>query len=358
MWVGLALSVLLLGVFLFRVDLERMREALAEANYLYLLPAVGMYLVSVLFRTIRWQALLRHMRPIPVRRLYPVVTVGYMANNLLPMRLGELVRSYYIGEREDISKTSALVTIVIERVMDALTLLFFIAVIAMFVPLTSLVKAFGEKAGIAWPLLVAALSAPFVLAFGMLMLFSLFPERTRAMVMTFVRTMPDRIEAPLTHLLDMFIIGLMPLRSPRTLANLFALSIPIWLFEAALFFLVGFAFGLENIYDNLGEMVVAVILITAVTNIGASIPATPGGIGLFELITMEALIVLAEVDKSVAAGYAAVVHLTLLLPMIVLGQVFLWIGNVSFRKLYRAGRAEQEDELASPSHSIEGDNLT
>ena len=355
-WIGFAVSGLLLALFLVTVDLERMMEELAKANYLYLIPGIGLYLVSVFFRTLRWQLLLRHMRSIPARRLYPVVVVGYMANNLLPMRLGEFVRSYHVGEREGISKTSALMTIFIERILDALTLLFFIAVIAIFVPLAGLAESLGEKTGIAWPLLVMALSAPFVLAFGTLMLFALFPDKTRALALTIVSLLPERIESTLRHLIDMFLVGLMPLRSPQTLGRLFALSLPIWLFEAGLFFFVGFAFGLENVYDSLGDMAIAVILVTAVANIGSSIPAAPGGIGLFELVARETLVFLplAAVDPAVAAGFAAVVHLSLLLPMIILGQVFLWTENVSLRKLSRA--SQSGETLAPAISSADGDN--
>ena len=278
-WIGFAISGLLLALFLVRVDLGRMTEALAEANYLFLIPGIGLYLISVFFRTLRWQMLLRHMRPISVKRLYPVVVVGYMANNLLPLRLGEFVRSYHVGEREGISKTSALMTIFIERVLDALVLLFFIAFIALFMPLAGLAEAFGEKTGVPWPLLVVALSAPFVLAFGTLMLFALFPDRTRALALAVVSPLPERIESTLRHLIDMFLVGLMPLRSPQTLTRLFALSLPIWLFEAGLFFFVGFAFWLDSVYAHLGQMAIAVILVTAVANIGSSIPAPPGGIG-------------------------------------------------------------------------------
>ena len=161
-WIGFGTGALLLALFLVTVDLGRMGEALAGANYLYLAPGIGLYLVSVLFRTLRWQELLRHIRPMSVSRLYPVVVVGYMANNLLPLRLGELVRSYYVGEREGISKTASLATILVERVLDALTLLFFIAVISLFAPVAGLAKTFGDQTGVAWPLLVVALSVPFI----------------------------------------------------------------------------------------------------------------------------------------------------------------------------------------------------
>ena len=339
-WIGIAVSLAFLALFLFTVDLGRMADSIAGANYVLLIPAIGLYLISILFRTFRWQLLLRHMRHVSVRRLYPVVVVGYMANNLLPMRLGEVVRSYYIGEREGISKTSALVTILIERVLDALTLLFFIAVIAIFVPLSGLAEGLAESSGIAWPLLVIALSAPFVIAFGALLLIAAFPANTRAVAFVLLRPLPERFEARARDLIEFFLHGLIPLRSPRTLGGLFLLSLPIWLFEASLFFVIGISFGLQESFANLGLMAVAMVLVTSIANIGSSIPGAPGGIGLFEIIARETLVLLpfAVVDRSVAAGFAAVSHIALLLPMIVLGQVFLWAGHISLGRLSRGGR--------------------
>ena len=357
-WIGFAVSVGLLALFFVTVDLDRMLDALAEANYLFVLPGIAMYLVSVLFRTVRWQVLLRHMRPVSVARLYPVVVVGYMANNLLPMRLGELIRSYYVGEREGISKTSALATILVERVLDAVTLLFFIAGIAMFVPLAGLAESFADRLGIPWPMLVALFSAPFVMTIGALIAFAFYPVVVLSLAAHPLGVLPRRVEERLRRLLEMFLEGLVPLRNPRTLALLFLLSVPIWLFETGLFFFVGFAFGLDKVYDSLGDLAVMAVVVTSVSNIGSSIPAAPGGIGLFELVARETLVLLpmAEVARSVAGGYAAVVHAALLLPMIVLGQLFLWASHISLRSLSKAGRdASARVGLAATRLSLEKD---
>lgn len=347
-WVGIIFSALLLALFLLTGEPTRMLKALVQANYIFLIPGIGLYLVSVLFRTLRWRILLHHIKPIGIKRLYPVVVVGYMANNLLPMRLGEIVRSYYVGEREGISKTSALVTIFIERILDALTLLFFISIIVPFVSLTGLVKAFGETSGIAGPLLVAALTVPFITAFAVLVLFAAFPARARAFALAIARPLPTRFEQTLHHLIDMFLQGLIPLRSPGTLALLFLVSIPIWLLETSLFIFTGFAFGLQNVYQNLVDMSVAMILVTSIANIGSSIPAAPGGIGLFEWITRESLTLLPlqPVDRAVAGAFAAVVHAALLIPMIVLGQIFLWTAHLSLRKLSQRGQDGESEPVA------------
>ena len=237
-WVGITTSAALVLLFLFTVNFQEMLGALGDANYWFLVPAVGLYLASVWFRALRWGVLLRHLKPITTRRLYPVVVVGYMANNLLPMRLGELVRSYYVGDREGISKTSALATIIVERLCDALVLLLFIGVITLFVPLSGLARSFGDQSGLPWPGLVALVSVPFIVAFGTLILFAAFPGRTREVSMKLVRPLPERFEAPIRSLIDYFLQGLEPMRSPRVIAKLLLASIPIWLLEALLFLLV------------------------------------------------------------------------------------------------------------------------
>ena len=347
-WIGLLLSAIFVALFFVTVDFRRLIDALAGANYVYVVPGIGLYLIGVWFRTLRWRRLLLHIRPIPTARLFPVVVVGYMANNLLPLRLGELVRSYYVGDREHVSKAAALVTIFIERLLDALTLLLFILVIAIFVPLIGLAEAFGESFSLPWPLLAGAISIPFIVAFGLLVVVAYAPARVRALISLILRLLPTALESRIMHILDMFLEGLQSLKSPSTILVVFILSVPVWLFEACLFVLVGYSFGFHEIYDSLPELIVAMVLVTAIANIGASIPAGPGGIGLFELIARETLVLLplAAIDRSVAGGYVAVVHACLLIPMIVLGQFFLWTQHISLRSLTKLGQGK--DSGAGP----------
>ena len=348
-WVGLLLSAIFLALFFVTLDFGRLIDTLAEANYVFVVPGIGLYLVGVWFRTLRWQWLLKHKRPVKASRLFPVVVVGYMANNLLPMRLGELVRSYYVGEREGISKTAALSTIFIERLLDAITLLTFVAMLSLAVPLATVTRGFEEQSTVPWALLVTGTTVPFGAAFIGLLLIASYPNKSLGLVRAFVRPIPSGAEARILGFVELFVEGLASLKSPKMVGVLFLLSIPVWLFEAGLFVLVGYSFGFHEIYDSVPDLIIAMVLVTAIANIGASIPAAPGGIGLFELIARETLVLLplAAIDRAVAGGYVAVVHASLLLPMIVLGQVFLWSEHVSLRSLTRRG---QED--SSPAASL------
>ena len=86
-WLAIGISVAFLGLFVSRLDVGETWEILGEANYLALIPAILVYFGSVLFRTLRWQYLLAPVKSLEVRRLYPVVVVGYMANNILPVTM-------------------------------------------------------------------------------------------------------------------------------------------------------------------------------------------------------------------------------------------------------------------------------
>ena len=339
-WIGLGLSIVLLALFFFTLDVQQLLDALRDANYVYVVPAIALYLISVWFRALRWQWLLKHIKPIKVKRLYPVVVVGYMANNLLPMRLGEFVRSYYIGEREGISKTSALVTILLERLLDAFTLILFIAIAALFVPLVGVAKGFGEQSSVPWPLLVVIISVPFLTALGSLVWMAYRPGGTRRIIIPLLRHLPATAQRLSLAQLDMMLHALKSLQSPAAIPILVLLSLPIWLLEAGMFFTIGYSFGFQHLYQNPTQMMVAMILVTAIGNIGSSIPAAPGGIGLFELVARETLVLLplASIDRALAGGYIAVVHASLLLPMIVLGQLFLWSGQLSIRSLFMGAR--------------------
>ncbi len=353
-WVGFGIGGVLLAFFFVTGDWQNLGDALAHATYWYIVPAIALYQISIVFRTIRWQILLRHMRPIPVSRLFPVVVIGYMANNLLPMRIGELVRSYYLSEREQVSKTSALMTIVIERLLDALTLLVFIAVIAIFIPILVVAEGLGESSRVPWPALVAGISVPFILAFSGLMLVAYKPDRVTLLGDAIFTPLPRSFSNRLLPLIDLAIQGVTALGSPHKVLVMFILSVPIWLLEAGLFFILGYSFGLESAYDSVFEMAVAMTLVMAISNIGSSVPAAPGGIGLFELVARETLVLLplAVIDRTTATAYVTVVHAVLLLPMIILGQIFLLSANVSLRGFWRVGMSPSpETETTHPNTS-------
>ena len=335
-WFGLTFSFLFLGLLLWRVDLGETARSLREANYIFVIPGLVFYFIAVAFRTVRWRLLLLPLRSIALGRLYPVVVVGYMANNLLPVRLGELVRSYYLGRREKVSTSATLATIALERVFDGVTLLFLLAAVSVFLPMAGLIQGLARDAGIPWPVLVAATTTPFVVVLALLTLIAYRPWWALRWVAAVTRRLPTGAESQVMKLAELFVTGLGVLRHPRRLAALFLLSLPVWLAEAAMYYLIGFSFDLPSPLGGVGIMVAAMLAVTATSNLATSFPASQGGIGPFELVAAATLVLLG-VQGETAAAYAVALHVALLVPVTLLGLLYLWVGKDSLVQLVRMG---------------------
>ena len=362
LWFGLAVSLVFLLLLFLRVDLKDTVRSLGKANYLFVVPAIALYFVALVFRTLRWRFLLSHLKPIPVDRLLPVVVVGYMANNLLPIRLGEVVRSYYLGQREGVSKSAGLATIAVERVFDGLTLLFFLAVASMALPIGGLVQDLAEDTGLPALLLIAGTTVPFVFALGSLIVVAYRPawpvwlaERvTRRLIAVAYRSawlvwlvervtrrQPEKLGPSIVEVVELFVSGLASLRDPRRLLALFLLSLPVWIMEAAMLYVIGFSFDLQDSFSSQGMMIAAILATTATANLATSLPSSQGGIGPFELFSTATLVVLG-VAGPVATAYTVTVHAALLVPVTLLGLAFLWRQNLSLAQLTRV-RGEEKD---------------
>ncbi|MFC1935863.1 lysylphosphatidylglycerol synthase transmembrane domain-containing protein [Chloroflexota bacterium] len=339
-WLGLVVSLLFLGLLIWRIDLGEMVRSLREANYLFVVPGIVLYFIAMVFRTLRWWLLLLPLRRIAVGRLFPVVIVGYMANNLLPIRLGELVRSYYVGQREDVSGSAALATIVVERVFDGVTLLFFLAAVSLFLPMAGLVQDLARNTGIPWAVLVTGATLPFVLVLAFLTLVAYWPWWPLRWIGVLTRHLPGGAETRIMRLAEMFITGLGILRQPRRMAALILLSLPVWLTEAAMYYVIGFSFDLATPLGGVGAMAAAIVAVTATSNLALSLPSSQGGIGPFELLAAGTLVVLG-VRGETAVAYAVVLHVALLVPVTLLGLVYLWTGKESLIRLVRLGEAEE-----------------
>ena len=342
-WIGLAVSVLFLGLLFWQIDLSEMVTHLREANYVYLLPGVAVYFaVAVVFRTVRWRLLLAPMKRIGTGRLFPVVVVGYMANNILPVRMGEIVRSYYLGQREDVSKSAALATVAVERIMDGVVLLFLLAAASIFLPL-GLIEGVAEDTGIPWQIMVAGTTVPFLGAMGLVWFTANHPRWLLATVRWATAPLPGRLQALVREVVEKGIHGLDALKDSKRLAVLFALSLPVWAGEVAMYYVIGYSFDLAPALGGAGMMIVAMIAVTAISNLATALPASQGAIGPFELFATASLVALG-VEGAVAAAYAVVLHAALLIPITLAGFVYLWLGKDSLGSIVRISEARPVEQ--------------
>jgi uncharacterized protein (TIRG00374 family) len=318
-FLGIAISAGFL-FFAFRgQDYGRIREAVRSFDYRYLIPALVLYLLGIWTRAFRWSVLLRPLTKVSTREVAPITVVGFMANNVLPLRTGEVVRAYVLSKRNGVKKTSALATIAVERLFDGLTMLGFMLVAATAVSFTSELR---HLALLAFVLFAVALIGLFVLTLG-----GNIRDRLLQVVLGPLPTpVADRVE----RLAESFLSGLGVLKRKGDLAAVAGASILAWLLEASTYYMISRGFNTE-IKDVLG--VGEILLTTGVANLATLVPSSPGYVGPFEygvqLVVSGAL----GVPRELAISFAIVVHATLYFPITIWGAVEWWRQHLSLRQV-------------------------
>jgi uncharacterized protein (TIRG00374 family) len=300
-------------------DYGRIREALRAFNYWYILPALGLYLLGVWIRAYRWSVLLRPLTRVSSREVVPITAVGFMANNVLPLRTGEVVRSYMLSKRFGVTKTAALATIAVERLFDGLTMLGFMLAAATVVSFTSELR---HLTLIAFVLFAVALIGLFVLTLG-----GSLRDRILQLVLG---PLPEPVADRVERMAESFLSGLGVLRRKADLAAVAGSSILAWLLEASMYFTIARGFGVE-IRDVMG--IGETLLTTGVANLATLVPSSPGYVGPFEygvqLVVNGAL----GVPREIALSYAIVVHATLYFPITIWGAFEWWRQHLSLRQV-------------------------
>jgi hypothetical protein len=330
-WLGLLITAVFLALFLRQTDFGDIKDAFGGANYAIAFASLPVYFIGIWVRTVRWQYLLRPVKRVAAGRLYPVVIIGLMANNLIPARAGELVRAYILGDRERVSKAASLGTIAVDRLFDGLTLIPMLVIVAAVVgadetfPLAVIdydLSLFG---------LAIAMAALFGAAFAVLLVLA-FSQRWRDWTDRLIhRLTPERLRPSVEGLAHSFFDGLKSLRSPIDLAIAWIMSTVSWLLEATMYYMVGLAFHIDAGFEYY-------LLATAAANLAISVLASQGGIGPFELVTKQTFLA-AGVADGTAKAFAIGLHALVLLPVIAVGLYFLGTMGLSLGEMFRRSTA-------------------
>jgi uncharacterized protein (TIRG00374 family) len=331
-WFGLVITVTFLGVFLARTDFGQIRHSFSGANYALAVAGIPLYFAGYWFRALRWSLLLRPVKSVPVARLYPVVLMGLMSNDVAPARVGELVRAYLVGQREGIQKSTAFGTIALDRVYDGLTLVAILGVMVLVSGANTSVKSLGLGA-----------AALFVAGTAVLVAMAMSPTLVRGWVSRLVRLLPEAIAEKVEGLLDSFLSGLIVVRNPSILLLAAVASLTAWLLEASMYYVVGRAFHLDVGIE-------AYLVVVSAANLALSVFASPGGVGPFEVTTREVLVFF-SVGSAAASAYAIALHALLLAPVIAVGAFLIWSSRVSMREIM--GVPDNTASGVSPSGVLE-----
>ena len=310
-WLGVLISVVFLWLALRGLGLGDVWDTLEGANFWWLIPGIGVYFMGVWARAWRWHHLLHPVKPISTGKMFPIVAIGYMGNNIYPARAGEVLRAVVLKRREGVPVSASLATIIVERIFDGVVMLAFV-----FLNLPRLAELTSDSGFIGNIQQVALWgSVVFAAALLVFLLAAMFPKKaaqTGAWMVTHLT--PVRFQDRLSGLLEKFLDGLASLRSPWNALMVFATSVVIWLFETGKYWFVMQAFPFTVDFFTL-------MLMNGIVNLATTIPSAPGYVGTFDAPGI-AVLRAAGVGGALAAGYTLVLHVALWLPITALGGYY------------------------------------
>ena len=322
--IGLVVSGVFLWIAFRDLNPGKIIDEMQQANPLWLALGAANYFIAVGIITLRWWFLVSAIQPVPYWRMYPLVAIGYMGNNVYPFRAGEALRAYLLQRNLDVPIVKGATTVVIERIFDGLVMLTFVIVSLLFVDVVS--EDIQRVASFAAPVFIGALIVFFVLAAR--------PDLLRQLVQFAARLLPGKLGDLVAAISEDIISGLEGLRTPLQLAGTVGSSYASWMVEALTYWAVAFAFGIEASYP-------LILLVVGTTNLAGLIPASPGQIGVFEFFASSVLIA-AGVEEALALSYAFTTHLVVWLPVTLAGFFFLIRQGLGWNAIAHAHELESD----------------
>ncbi len=312
---SLAISAVFLAAAVRNVDWNEAGAALRTANYLYILPMLPVTVWTLYIRAQRWRVFLRAVGVPPMRILVAATNIGFMANMVLPLRVGEVVRPVLVSRREGLPLSGVLASALLERIFDMFTILFLFGVAASIVPVSDEIRQWGGM-----------LTGVAVTVGGAVALVRWQEDLALGLVRRICGVLPPRLGQPVVGFAAGFVKALGMLDRPASFVRAFAWSLYLWVAIATLYVFAFLAFHLAV------PMLVGAVVLTAVVAIAVSVPSAPGYIGSFQLGCVLGLAIFA-VAESEALAFSIVVHLTQFVAVIGAGLYSLWTENVSLREV-------------------------
>jgi len=324
--IGIIISVVFLYLAFRGLQPQALFDSLTGINWLLLVIGAALYFLAVTVIAWRWQFLLAAVGKVPLFPLTQIVAIGYMGNNVYPLRAGEALRVFLLKRNHGLSISGATITVVIERAFDGIVMLSFI----MIGLLASNIQSEEIR-------LVITVAAPiFVVAVVVFFLLAAFPEQLRRLVTLISGRLPERFGDIVLRLSDGMIQGLSSLRSPLHLFGAIITSYSTWAIEAGVYWIVMQAFNLELGYS-------AALLVVGTVNLAGLIPASPGQVGVYEFFARTVLVALG-IDQDTAIAYAIVVHIVIWLPVTLVGFFFLVRQGLGWSAITHAQELESQAE--------------
>ncbi|MBW2306841.1 MAG: flippase-like domain-containing protein [Deltaproteobacteria bacterium] len=307
--IGLIFSSVFIYLAFRNVEWGLVWQVLHEIDSLYILPFILCGILVQIIRNFRWAYILEPVERIEWWPLFAITSVGFMAICILPARLGEFVRPYLISRARPIRMSSAMATVVLERVMDGMALVLILVPFVFIVPMPRWVAPLGIFAAIL-----------FFASFGILLMLALYRTWALERIQWLLKWIPSRLSVKIMNLLNSFVDGLDVLPSARKAIGLLAYTILLWFLYAVMAWILFFSFRFPLGFRE-------ALILEIIVGLALMIPAAPAFVGNFHIGSVVALS-LFDIAKAPAISYALLLHVLTVSVIMGLGLIFLLVSPV------------------------------
>ena len=323
--VGAVLSVVLLVLAFRGVNWHQMFSVLRRGQLGYLLLACAALAVSYFVRGMRWRVILRARKAVHPLLVFWAIMVGYLGNNFLPMRAGELIRSVALGRRANLSNSFVLGTVLVERAIDVCSLLFISAMALIWLDCLP-----------GWWSNALPTIASLAIAGAVVVLFA---SRLGSVLQRIAERLPisDRVRVRAVGSVQRFLLGVDSFRHFGRALTFSAFTVLVWSMDAVVAVTVGRAF-------HVTISLPLALLLTAALGLASAVPSTPGYVGVFQFVTVSVLAPFG-ISRSDALAYSIGFQATAYCTVVVFGVLGIWRLAVQSRPSTAAvvGNASRSD---------------
>ncbi|MBK5277027.1 MAG: flippase-like domain-containing protein [Desulfuromonadales bacterium] len=324
-WLGTGVSLFFMVLLFRKIDFNQLLTALRAVDYRYILVAVAVTFLSYFCRAIRWHYLLIPEKSIPLSSLYPATIIGYMANNLLPARLGEFVRAYVLAQREGLQTPAVFASLVIDRLFDGFTVMLILLCTLFTLHLPQGME--GAESMLKTGGMVTF--SVYAVAVIFLLLLKHRTMRTLSLIGLLLKPFPRPLSDRIIPMLGFFIGGIRLSSRGGHIAAVLLSSLTVWILCILPIDLVLRGFGIH--LPITASMFILVLLVFAVM-----VPASPGFIGTYHYACFKGLSAFG-IAESTSVSIALVIHGVGFFPVIIAGFYHLWRNKISLNSVRKAG---------------------
>jgi len=315
-WFQLTFTAGFLVLLAWRVDIGDALSTLPDANWVWVLPALILFTSSKAVHALRWKVFLGKHRDVPYSGLLGIFLVHNMANAVLLLRAGDVLRIQTTSQRYNIPRSELTATVVVvETLFDGLAFVVLVAVAFSLGAIPGVLRAtFWGMAGLA---LVGA---------GLGVIAARWVKLDTIAVAPPLRWLSIEMKSLVLGFLRPFQDGMRTLRDPGLAVTALVLSVAGWLLEAGSYWQFGHAFGLRLAWSDY-------LLIMMTANFAVSIPVTPSGIGPYEVATQELAVALGS-ERALATGFAIGIHLCFIIWITLTGLTAMWLMKLRPHEIF------------------------